>query len=65
MHPKWMTQKKIAETTGLTEEAIRSYKKKGLIREKVHFIKAANGRIMIHYENFNRFLEGKDCGEVR
>ncbi len=44
--------------TGLTVEAIRAYIKKGHLRIEVHWIKAANGRTMIHIERFNQWLEG-------
>ncbi|MFX3658312.1 MAG: hypothetical protein ACN6I7_04070 [bacterium] len=48
-----MTIKKMAEMTGLSVEAIRAYIKKGQIRIQVHWIKARNGRTMIHVERFN------------
>lgn len=65
MNPKWVTIDKASELTGLSREAIRSYKKKGTIHKEVHWIKAANGRIMIHWDNFNRHLEGKKPLGVR
>lgn len=56
--PRWVTVKRMAEMTGLTVEAIRAYIKKGHLRIEVHWIKAANGRTMIHIERFNQWLEG-------
>jgi len=50
----WITIKKCAELTGLTEEAIRALKKKGHIRETIDWVKSRNGRIFIHLENFTR-----------
>lgn len=53
---RWASLSKIAEETGLTVEAIRAYIKKGKLRYKIHWIKAANGRIMIDRENFEKWL---------
>ena len=46
-HFDLVTIDKFSELTGLTSEAIRQYKKKGQLREKIHWIKAPNGRIFI------------------
>jgi hypothetical protein len=59
MNFKYVTVKKCGELTGFTENAIRKLKTTGRIRKDLHWIKTPNGRIMIHVENFNRFLEGK------
>lgn len=56
--PRWVTVNKMAELTGLSVEAIRAYIKKGHLRLQVHWIKASNGRTMIHVERFNEWLEG-------
>ena len=59
MQSEYVTIEKLAELTGLSKNAIEQYKKKGKIREKVHFIYAANGRIMIKLKRFYEWLEGK------
>lgn len=64
MEPKWITVEKTTELTGLSSEAIRNYRRKDKLSKEIHWIKAANGRIMIHWDNFNRFLEGKKAREV-
>lgn len=53
---RWASIEKIAEETGLSVEAIRAYKKKGQIQHKIHWIKAANKRIMIDRVNFEKWL---------
>lgn len=54
---KFVTIKKIAEETGLTEEAIRQYIKKGRLRIQTHFVKGANNRIMIKEKAFYQWIE--------
>lgn len=53
-----VTIKKFAELTGLTEEAIRQYIKKGQWREKTHWRKAPNGRIFINTKAAYSWIEG-------
>ena len=59
MQPKYVTIDKFSEMYGMTKESIRQLKKKGHIREKVHWVKAPNGRIMIKLKEFNEWIEGK------
>lgn len=56
---QFVTIEKCAELLGLTEEAIRQYKKKGQWREKIHWRKAPNGRIFIDIKAVNEWIEGK------
>lgn len=53
---RWGTFEKVSSETGISVEALRAYKKKGLIQHKIHWIKAANGRVMIDRRNFERWL---------
>ena len=56
-----VTIKKFAELTGLTEEAIRQYKKKGQWREKIHWIKAPNGKIFIITKAAYAWIQGSEA----
>ncbi|WP_293009038.1 MerR family transcriptional regulator [Nitrosomonas sp.] len=56
-----VTIKKFAELTGLSPEAIRQYKKKGQWREKIHWIKAPNGRVFIKMKAAYAWIEGKEA----
>ena len=56
----WSTIRVATEGTGLTVNALREYIKKGLLTEKHHWVKAPNGRIMVHRERFARWLEGTE-----
>ena len=57
----FVTIEKCAELLGLTEEAIRQYKKKGQWREKIHWFKAPNGRIFINIKAVNQWIVGKEA----
>ena len=54
---RWVTVQKLSEETGLTREAIWAYRKKGKIREGVHWVKKGR-RLFIDLNGFNRWLEG-------
>jgi len=56
---QFVTIEKCAELYGLTVNAIRQYKKKGQWREKIHWIKAPNGRIFIRLKAVDAWIEGK------
>lgn len=56
---KWKTIDKVSEETGFSQEAIRALKKKGVLRQFIHWIKAPNGRIVINSMEFERWIEGK------
>lgn len=59
---KWKTISKIAQDSGLSEESLRSLKKKGYLREKLHWKKAPNGRIFINTIEFEKWIEGSSNG---
>ncbi len=54
-----VTIKKCSELTGLTEEAIRQYIKKGHWRERIHVFRAPNKRIFIKLKAVYAWIEGK------
>ena len=56
-----VTIKKFAELTGLTEEAIRQYIKKGQWRKKIHWDKAPNGRIFIKTRAVYAWMQGSEA----
>lgn len=56
-----MTVKKFSELSGLTEEAIRQYMKKGIWLRDVHWCKAPNGRIFIVTKVANQWIAGKEA----
>lgn len=56
---QFVTIEKCAELYGLTVEAIRQYKKKGQGKEKLHWVKAPNGRIFIKLKAVDAWIEGK------
>ena len=56
---KWKTLDKFSEESGMSKESIRALKKKGVWREKVHWTKAANGRIFINIVAVEKWIEGK------
>jgi len=52
----WKTIDKISEESGLSKESIRALKKKGVLREKIHWIKSPNGRILLNVPAFENWL---------
>jgi len=56
-----VTVKKCAELTGLSENAIRQYKKKGHWILGIHWFKSANGRIFICMKAANLWMQGKEA----
>ncbi len=55
MH-KWVTVQKLSEITGMPREGFYAHKKKGRLKQEIHWIKR-HGRIFIHLENFYTWLE--------
>ena len=55
---KWKTIDKFSEESGMSKESIRALKKKGVWREKIHWTKAANGRIFINVLGVEKWIEG-------
>lgn len=56
-----VTIKKCAELTGLSENAIRQYLKKGHWILGIHWFKSANGRIFISMKAANLWMQGKEA----
>ncbi|MBV1905652.1 MAG: hypothetical protein KUG75_06215 [Pseudomonadales bacterium] len=53
---KWVTIQKLSELTGISREGLYAHKKKGHLRQEIHWIKR-HGRLFIHLENFFSWLE--------
>jgi len=60
----WKTLEKVAEESGLSKESLRALQKKGQLRERVHWVKAPNGRIFLNIKAVERWIIGKPelCG---
>jgi hypothetical protein len=52
----WKTIRKVSEETGMSEESLRALKKKGQLREKIHWIKSPNGRILLNIVALEKWL---------
>lgn len=52
----YITIKKFAEISGLTEEAINQYLKKGIWIQNVHWVKAPNRRRFIVVKAANQWI---------
>ncbi|MBL1142713.1 MAG: DUF1233 family excisionase [Proteobacteria bacterium] len=55
---KYVVIKKLSQDSGLTENAIRAYRKKGIWREGVHWIKR-QGRLYFNHQEIEKWIEGK------
>jgi hypothetical protein len=55
----WITLEKVSEQSGLTKESLRALKKKGILREKIHWIKAPNGRIFLNVQAVENWVLGR------
>ncbi len=53
---KWKTLEKYSTDSGMTRESIRALKKKGKLRERIHWIKK-NGRIFINEMEVDKWIE--------
>jgi len=58
MKHKHQTIDKFSEESGMSKESIRALKKKGVWREKIHWVKAPNGRIFINVSGVEKWIEG-------
>ena len=61
---EWVTVKRLSELTGLSVEAIRAIKKKGLVLMDYHWQKKC-GRIYFNTTRFNEWVEGKTPRNIR
>lgn len=53
---EWVLQTYLAKVTGQTVNALNELRKKNRLQKGIHWIKS-NGRIWIHFQRFNRWLE--------
>lgn len=56
---KWVTIKKLSELVGYSEDAIRAKIKKGVWRQGAHWVKAADGRILVNLPGIESWIEGR------
>ncbi|WP_039918761.1 hypothetical protein [Cellvibrio mixtus] len=56
---QWQTIEKVSSDIGLSKEAIRALKKRGIFREKIHWVKAPNGRIFINPHEVQKWISGE------
>ncbi len=54
---KWQTLDKFSQESGMSKESIRALKKRGKLREKIHWQKR-NGRIFINFIAVEKWIEG-------
>lgn len=52
----WKTLQKVSEESGMSQESLRALKKKGILLEKIHWVKTPNGRILINTKSFEKWL---------
>mgnify|MGYP000604422282 CR=1 FL=1 len=52
----WKTIEKVSSECGLSKESLRALKKKGVLRERVHWVKAPNGRILINAPALEKWM---------
>ena len=53
----WVTIDKLSELTGFSKDAIRALKKKGQWREKLHYRKTPNGRLVFSLKGYQNWAE--------
>ena len=56
---KWVTIKKLSDHIGYSEDAIRAKIKKGVWRQGAHWVKAADGRILVSVPGIEAWIEGR------
>lgn len=57
---RWQTIEKVSSEIGLSTESIRALKKRGIFREKIHWVKAPNGRIFINPDEVQKWIAGEN-----
>jgi predicted DNA-binding transcriptional regulator AlpA len=55
----WVLINKLSDLTGLSEQAIYAYIKKGIWCREVHYRKALNGRLFFNLKAIEQWIEGK------
>jgi len=56
---QWKTIEKFSEESGMSRESLRALKKKGHLRETIHWVKAPNGRIFFNALRIQDWIIGK------
>ena len=56
----WITIEKTSQETGMTKESLRALKKKGMLREKLHWVKGPNGRIFFNMSALEHWITGSN-----
>ena len=59
MTMKWVLINRLSDMTGLSEQAIYAYIKKGVWLQEIHYRKAPNNRLFFNTESIERWIEGK------
>jgi len=54
----WKTIDKTSQETGMSKESLRALKKKGKLREKLHWVKSPNGRIFFNLPALEKWIIG-------
>lgn len=55
---QWVLRDKLCELFGYTKDAIYGYRRKGVWREGIHFVKR-QGRLYFNVQAINSWVEGK------
>jgi len=56
---KYVLATKLAEMTGYTVDAIRGKRTYGIWFEKIHWIKAPDGRLLFNVQSIERWMESQ------
>ncbi len=56
----WVLIKKLTELTGITDDAVRAYIKRGVWLMGIHWKKAPNSRIFVNLEEIKKWIEKKE-----
>lgn len=59
MFLKWVLIKKLIESIGITDDAIRAKIARGVWLQDIHWKKAPDNRIYFNYEAIQKWIEGK------
>lgn len=54
----WVILEKFSNDSGMSKESIRALKKKGQWRDKIHWLKAPNGKIFINKVAAEKWIQG-------
>lgn len=57
MTARYITIEKFSQETGYTEDAVRTKIKRGVWQEKVVWLKAPDGRVLINMDGYDEWVE--------